>query len=148
LGSLNGRSIDAHFGHLRELLIYEVFAHDARLVERREIARYCHGPVTCGDGETALAGAILALHDCAAILCSGVGFTPWRALETAGIEPNSEHAEKTIEQALRALYDDWRASGRLMLAMTLSRDRRLNASTRHYFLTDFYRDDSPWLKPD
>ncbi len=120
VGSLNGQIIDAHFGHLRELLIYDVSAHDLRLVERREIARYCHGPTTCGDGETALAGAIRALHDCAAILCARVGFTPWRALETAGIEPNSEHADKTIEQALRALYDDWRANGRL-LAMTPSR---------------------------
>ena len=121
VGSLNGQTIDAHFGHLRELLIYDVSAHDARLVERREIARYCHGPVTCGDGETALAGAILALHDCAAILCSRVGFTPWRALESAGIEPNSEHADKLIDQALRALYDGWRANGRLMMAMTPSR---------------------------
>ena len=105
-----------HFGHLRELLIYQVSASEIRLIERREIARYCHGATTCGDSEAAMDGAIRALSDCAAILCSRVGFTPWRALENAGIEPNSEHGEEPIEAALRAVYEEWRANGRLALA--------------------------------
>ena len=113
VGSLNGHTIDAHFGHLQELLIYEVSAVESRLIERREIARYCHGATTCGDSEDAMAGAIRALHDCAAILCSRVGFTPWRALEDAGIQPNSEHGGEGIEDALRAIHREWRTSGRL-----------------------------------
>lgn len=118
VGSLNGRTIDAHFGHLHELLIYQVSANDIRLIERREIARYCHGATTCGDSEAAMEGAIRALSDCAAILCARVGFTPWRALENAGIEPNSEHGEKPIEEALQALYEEWRANGRLSAMQT------------------------------
>jgi len=113
VGSLNNQTIDAHFGHLRELLIYDVSAGAAQLIERREIARYCHGATTCGDSEAALEGAIRALHDCALLLCSRVGFTPWRALENAGIEPNSEHGGELIDDALQAVYLEWRASGRL-----------------------------------
>ncbi|MDZ7621295.1 MAG: NifB/NifX family molybdenum-iron cluster-binding protein [Candidatus Competibacteraceae bacterium] len=108
VGSLDGQTLDDDFGHLHESPIDEVPALDRRLIERREIARYCHGPVTCGDGETALAGAILALHDCAALLCARVGFTPWRALESAGIEPNSEHGGEWIEEALRTHSDSWK----------------------------------------
>jgi nitrogen fixation protein NifB len=110
VGSTDGQRIDAHFGHLRELLIYEVTASGAYLSERREIARYCHGATTCGDGETALAGAIRALHDCTVLLCARIGFTPWRALQDAGIQPDSEHADQLIDPALRAVHAQW--SGR------------------------------------
>ncbi len=113
VGSLDGQTLDAHFGHLRELLIYDVSALESHLIERREIARYCHGATTCGDSEAALAGAIRALHDCATLLCARVGFTPWRALEDAGIQPNSEHGGERIEEALRAIHREWRVSGRL-----------------------------------
>jgi nitrogen fixation protein NifB len=113
VGSLQGQTIDAHFGHLRELLIYDVSANETRLIERREIARYCHGATTCGDSDAALEGAIRALEDCALLLCSRVGFTPWRALENAGIEPNSEHGGEPINDALQAVYQEWRSSGRL-----------------------------------
>lgn len=116
VGSLNGKTIDTHFGHLRELLIYQVSADEIHLIERRGIAQYCHGATTCGDSEAAMDGAIRAMSDCAAILCARVGFTPWRALENVGIEPNSEHGEEPIEAALRAVYEEWRANGRLALA--------------------------------
>lgn len=107
VGSTDGQRIDAHFGHLRELLIYEVTASGARLSERREIARYCHGATTCGEGETALTGAIRALHDCTLLLCARIGFTPWRALQDAGIQPDSEHADQLIDSALRAVHAQW-----------------------------------------
>ncbi|RUQ39323.1 MAG: nitrogenase cofactor biosynthesis protein NifB [Candidatus Competibacteraceae bacterium] len=107
VGSTDGQRIDAHFGHLRELLIFDVTASGARLSERREIARYCHGATTCGDGETALAGAIRALHDCTLLLCARIGFTPWRALQDARIQPDSEHAGEEISTALQAVHAQW-----------------------------------------
>ena len=121
VGSMNRQTVDAHFGHLRELLIYQVSADEIELVEQREIARYCHGATTCGDSEEAMTGAILALSDCVALLCARVGFTPWRALENAGIEPNSEHGNEPIEIALRAVYEEWRANGRLPVTAISSR---------------------------
>ena len=112
VGSTDGQRIDAHFGHLRELLIFDVTANGARLSERREIARYCHGATTCGDGETALTGAIRALHDCTLLLCARIGFTPWRALQDAGIQPDSEHAGEEISTALQAVHAQWRGRRR------------------------------------
>ena len=111
VGSTDGRRIDAHFGQLRELLIYDVTTSGARLSERREIARYCHGATTCGDGETALVGAIRALHDCTMLLCARIGFTPWRALQDASVQPDSEHAGEPIGLALQAVHAQWRDRG-------------------------------------
>jgi nitrogen fixation protein NifB len=111
VGSTDGQRIDAHFGHLRELLIFDVTASGARLSERREIARYCRGATTCGAGETALVGAIRGLHDCAVLLCARIGFTPWRALQDAGVQPDSEHAGEPIGLALQAVHAQWRDRG-------------------------------------
>ena len=113
VGSDDGRAINAHFGHAREFLVFDVSSEGARLVERRRTDRYCDGPVTCGDATPALNGAIEALADCAVLLCARIGFEPWRPLEEAGIQPNSEHAMEPIEDALRAVYEEWRDGGRL-----------------------------------
>ena len=114
VGSNDGHAIDAHFGHAREFLIFDVSPTGVRLVARRGIDdRYCSGPATCGDTTTALAGAIEALRDCAVLLCARIGFEPWRPLEDAGIQPNSEHAMEPIIDALLAVYGEWRDSGRL-----------------------------------
>ncbi|HAS50644.1 MAG TPA: nitrogenase cofactor biosynthesis protein NifB, partial [Gammaproteobacteria bacterium] len=113
VGSTDGQTIDAHFGHLREFLIYDVSPHGAQLVERRPINdRYCSGPTTCGDGNATLPGAIEMLQDCPVLLCARIGFEPWRSLQDAGIQPNSEHALKSITEALSAVYQEWQTSGR------------------------------------
>ena len=121
VGSSDGQTIDAHFGHAREFLIYDVSPTGVRLVERRGIDRYCSGPTTCGDATPALAGAIQALRDCAVLLCARIGFEPWRPLEDAGIQPNSEHAMEPISDALLAVYREWRDGGRLDAAPALAR---------------------------
>ena len=114
VGSSDGHTIDLHFGHARAFLIFDVSSTGARLVARRGIDdRYCSGPTTCGDTTTALAGAIEALRDCAVLLCARIGFEPWRPLEEAGIQPNSEHAMEPIREALLAVYREWRDGGRL-----------------------------------
>jgi nitrogen fixation protein NifB len=114
VGSTNGQTIDAHFGQVREFLIYDVSPHGAQWVERRPLNhRYCSGPTTCGDATTALTDAIQALQDCAVLLCARIGFEPWRPLENAGIQPNSEHAMESIAEALPAVYREWQKSGRL-----------------------------------
>jgi nitrogen fixation protein NifB len=114
VGSSDGRTIDLHFGHARTLLIFDVSPTGARLVARRGIDdRYCSGPTTCGDTTTTLAGAIEALRDCTVLLCARIGFEPWRPLEEAGIQPNSEHAMEPIREALLAVYREWRDGGRL-----------------------------------
>ncbi len=116
VGSSDGQTIDLHFGHAHEFLIYEVSLNRIRLVERRQIDRYCQGPTTCGDTGSALNGAIAALQDCAVLLCARIGFEPWRPLEDAGIQPNSEHAMEPIIEALPLIYREWRDSGRCAVA--------------------------------
>ena len=113
VGSTDGQTIDAHFGHLREFLIYDVSSHGAQLVERRPINdRYCNGPTTCGDGNATLPDAIQTLQDCPVLLCARIGFEPWRSLQDAGIQPNSEHALKSITEALSVVYQEWQENRR------------------------------------
>lgn len=113
VGSTDGQTIDAHFGHLREFLIYDVSSHGVQWVERRPINnRYCGGPTTCGDGNATLPDAIQTLQDCPVLLCARIGFEPWRSLQEAGIQPNSEHALESITDALLAVYQEWQKSGR------------------------------------
>ena len=108
VASNDGCTVDAHFGHAHEFLVFDVTPMGARLVERRNLDRYCSGPVTCGDAAPALSNAIAALHDCTLLLCARIGFAPWRALEDAAISPNSEHAGEPIIDALLAVYSEWR----------------------------------------
>lgn len=122
VGSNDGCTIDAHFGHAREFLIFDVSPTGVRLVARRGIDdRYCSGPTTCGDTATVLVGAIETLRDCAVLLCARIGFEPWRPLEDAGIQPNSEHAMEPIIDALLAVYREWRDGGRIETGTALVR---------------------------
>lgn len=108
VASSDGCTINAHFGHVREFLIFDVSPTGAKLLERRDIDRYCNGPTTCGDTDAALEGAIAALHDCTVLLCARIGFKPWRVLEDAGIAPNSERAGEAIMDALLTVGNEWR----------------------------------------
>jgi nitrogen fixation protein NifB len=47
------------------------------------------------------------------VLCSKVGYEPWEMLETAGIQPNGEHAMEPIEDAVMAVYKEMAAAGKL-----------------------------------
>jgi nitrogen fixation protein NifB len=95
--------VNQHFGHAREFLVYDVDRAGARLVGHRKVERYCRG----GDGEDdALAGALLAIADCHAVLVARVGACPRGQLQAAGIEPVTEQAHQPIEAAaLRWLAD-------------------------------------------
>ena len=96
--------VNEHFGHAREFLVYEASPGGVRLVGYRRVDQYCTGEQECGDHESALDRTVAALEDCAAVLCSRVGFGPWQALEAAGIQPDVEHAMEPIEEAVLAVY--------------------------------------------
>ncbi|HEX8964338.1 MAG TPA: nitrogenase cofactor biosynthesis protein NifB [Rhodocyclaceae bacterium] len=102
-----------HFGHAREFLVYEASAAGARLVGHRQAAQYCAGDAECGEAEEVLAQTIRALDGCEAVLCSRIGWEPWRALEAAGIQPNGEHAMEAAEEAVMAVWREMLAAGRL-----------------------------------
>ncbi|CAI7980019.1 MULTISPECIES: nitrogenase cofactor biosynthesis protein NifB [unclassified Parafrankia] len=79
--------VNQHFGHASEFWIYEAGRSWARLVQTRDVQRYCEGPTECGDGASVLDKTIEMLSDCSAVLCSKIGPGPYDALEAAGIEP-------------------------------------------------------------
>lgn len=78
--------VNQHFGHAKEFWIYEAGPGWAKFVQTRSVERYCGGPETCNDDETLLEETVRLLSDCAAVLCSRVGYEPRRALEAAGIQ--------------------------------------------------------------
>ena len=91
-----------HFGHAQEFLIYEVDAHQAQLLENREVTPYCHGPEG-GPGD--LSESIAALSDCTAVLVSKIGALPENRLQEAGIQVVQVY--DTIETAVLDFYSQW-----------------------------------------
>lgn len=115
VASRGSRLVDEHFGHATRFLVYEVSAEGAvRYLDQRTTDVYCGGSDACGDAESALARSLRALEGCIAVLCSKIGYEPWRALEAAGITPNGEHALEPIEEAVRAVYAELRDAGKLV----------------------------------
>jgi nitrogen fixation protein NifB len=105
--------INMHFGHAKEFLIYEASPDGVRFISHRKTELYCSGDSTCGEAETALSRNIRTLEGCEVVLCSKIGFEPWEQLETAGIEPNGEHAMENIEEAVMTVYREMAEAGKL-----------------------------------
>ncbi|MDR2688677.1 MAG: nitrogenase cofactor biosynthesis protein NifB [Azoarcus sp.] len=108
-----GGLVNEHFGHAREFLIYEAGPGECRFLGHRKCTPYCMGDESCGDGETVLGQIIAALEGVEVVLASKIGFEPWNGLESAGIRPNGEHAMEPIEEAIRMVYDEMAAAGKL-----------------------------------
>ncbi|WP_242343317.1 nitrogenase cofactor biosynthesis protein NifB [Anaeromyxobacter terrae] len=101
-----GGQVDEHFGHARELLVYDVSRAGARLVGRRAVDRYCVG----GEGEEdALATTLRALEGCRAVLVAKIGRCPTAQLAAAGIEAVTEQAFQPIEAAALAWFEGFAA---------------------------------------
>ena len=83
--------VNQHFGRATEFWIYEGGDGWARLVQTRDVARYCAGPSGCGEQESVLDKTVRLLSDCAAVLCSKIGPQPREALDAAGIEAVEVH---------------------------------------------------------
>ncbi len=97
----DGGLVDRHFGHAKELLVYDVSRTGARLVARRTIAAYCAG----GEGDDDLLEVVLrAIADCRAVLVAKIGRCPRARLSAAGIEPATEQAFQPIEAAALAWF--------------------------------------------
>jgi nitrogen fixation protein NifB len=102
-----GGLVDEHFGHARELLVYDVAASGATLVARRPVERYCAG----GEGDdAALSGALRALAGCRAVLVARIGRCPAARLAAAGIEAVTAHAFHPIEAAALAWFEEFAAA--------------------------------------
>jgi nitrogen fixation protein NifB len=102
-----GGVVNQHFGHATEFSIYEAAEGWAKLVQIRQVARYC-GPTaqgTNGPGggdtrDSTLDSTVRLLSDCAAVLCSKIGPAPREALTAAGIQPMEVY--DLVDQAVAA----------------------------------------------
>lgn len=99
-----GGIVNEHFGHAREMQIYEVGPVGARFVGHRRLEEYCQG----GYGEEeSLDAVIQAIRDCVAVLVFRIGSCPRKALEAAGIEPVDRFAYEYIEKACLDYYREY-----------------------------------------
>lgn len=97
------RRIDVHFGHAKGFDIYQLHDGNYTFVEHRVLPPFCTGESECAEGESKMDKMIDTLSDCAFVLASRVGISPWVALEKAGIEPNVEYALQDSHSALKDL---------------------------------------------
>jgi len=126
--SRGGFLIDQHFGHAKELLIYENRGGKAVFVEKRRVMPYCAGEAECGgagDGsgkghEDAFAPQadvkdskmdllLAAVADCQFVLAMRVGESPRRRLKDNGIKVavTYDRIEKAVLE-VESLYLDQR----------------------------------------
>ncbi|MFN3813657.1 MAG: nitrogenase cofactor biosynthesis protein NifB [Aquificaceae bacterium] len=96
--------VNEHFGTAHEFLIYEVSQKGCKFVHHRKVTPYCHGSISCLEGEDVLEDIIYKLSDCKAILASKIGFEPRDVLEQRGIQCIDEFAYLPIEEALIKYY--------------------------------------------
>jgi predicted Fe-Mo cluster-binding NifX family protein len=87
VASKDGKEINQHFGHAERFLIYDVENDDAKLVDERQVERYCSF-----DPDHPLRGHLLrsiaeALDGCRAVVTAQMGEHPRGELEKLGVEP-------------------------------------------------------------
>ena len=113
VASTNGDCIDTHFGYAKHFYIYDLAANGATLVEKREVAAYCHGAENCNDDSTenhsdkTLAASIATIADCQYVSCSRIGMPPWQALEKNSITPVIDHALFPVADALNLMIKQY-----------------------------------------
>jgi MoaA/NifB/PqqE/SkfB family radical SAM enzyme len=95
--------IDLHFGHAREVKIYQVMRDgNCTFVEKRSVKPYCDGPEECGDEKAALGRMNQTLSDCQAVFCVRIGWEPEKRLKEAGTEVITTYDR--IEEAVRRWF--------------------------------------------
>ncbi|MDD5761238.1 MAG: radical SAM protein [bacterium] len=103
VASAGGFLVDLHFGHVQDLLVYEVNENETSFVGRRPIEKYCVGPQACDEPEERLARAVAALDDCEAIIVLRIGDAPRKALESKGFRVVM--STNRVEDAVREVYE-------------------------------------------
>lgn len=86
VSSKSGINIDQHFGHATEFYIYSYNSGTIRLLEKRNVDKYCTGIVECDEHEDKMSKTIKAICDCDAALVLRAGEEPIEKLESKGIK--------------------------------------------------------------
>lgn len=90
-------SISEHFGHAKSFRIYEVTPAECRFLETREVKHYCLGNSA---DQSAMAGILETIRDCAAVFVARIGDGPTEKLAAIGVQAVSNYAHEAIEDSL------------------------------------------------
>jgi len=101
VASRGGARINEHFGHAKELHVFEVSPAGVRFIGQRKIPGFCRGG--WGDDD-AMDGILAVVRGVSAVLCARVGDCPKEALEDAGTEVSDAHAHAWLETGVAAWY--------------------------------------------
>jgi predicted Fe-Mo cluster-binding NifX family protein len=82
----DGQMINQHFGHAVRFLIYDVKGTAVRLVEEKQVEKYCTYDEAHPLRGHVLRGIAEALQGCRAIVCSQVGPAPQEEMGRLGFE--------------------------------------------------------------
>ncbi len=93
----DGISINLHFGHADEFWIYEVDSQNVKLLEKRNVEKYCHG-------HTDVAGVLdkikITIKDCTTVLVAKIGDNPAEKLAAVGITASAGYAYMGVEDSI------------------------------------------------
>jgi len=82
--SSDRRVINQHFGHADKFYVYQYEDGTIRLLEVREVSKYCNGPGSCVDEGEKIDLLIKATTGCDVILTMRIGLEPQKILEQQG----------------------------------------------------------------
>lgn len=107
VASKNSMLVNEHFGTAKEFLIYEVSSRGIKFIHHRKVTPYCHGSISCLDGENILKDTLAKLSDCQAVIAAKIGFEPKDLLKKSGIQCVDEFAYLSIPEALAKYYEKY-----------------------------------------
>ena len=98
VGTKSGISIDVHFGHAKQFLVYEVTPDQCELLETREVEHYCHGK---HGSESAMQKILFTIKDCQAVFSAMIGDGPKAKLAAINVQSVTDYGYEAIEESLR-----------------------------------------------
>lgn len=104
VASKYGMMVDQHFGHTTDFMIYQAAGDEFKLLEKRQVAKYCAGPADCGDEEDRKNAIASALSDCDAVLTMRIGYHAVQRLSRYGVK--SIESCNTVEQGLKFALEE------------------------------------------
>ncbi|MCL4442013.1 MAG: nitrogenase cofactor biosynthesis protein NifB [Firmicutes bacterium] len=102
-----GWLVDLHFGHASEFLIYQGSGEDFKLLEKRQVEKYCLGVEECDEEENRRGRIADSLADCDAVLSMRIGNQAQKRLSSRAIVSieTCDTVEESIKQAVMYLNE-------------------------------------------
>jgi nitrogen fixation protein NifB len=106
VASEHGKLVDLHFGHASEFRIYqrEDNGNGFKMVETRQVDKYCSGMAVCDVEEDRREAVVKALKDCKAVLTMRIGHSAKERLLKRGIY--SIESCDSVENGLRYTIEE------------------------------------------